>query len=228
MPNHYSNHIKFIGNDTDIAEIMALVKSEERDFDFNKIIPMPEELDIEASSYGNDGMYYLLYKANCPIPESRKYIIESFEQLEDKEKEDRLTLGRKYLANIAKYGYPTWYEWRYEHWGTKWNAYDIEVKDNEFYLVTANGSSFPILERISTLYPNIKIEYSIYDRQNLQDYAGAIQAGEELWYEHHDYYPYDEDDQDEDEDYQEISTSEANTTGKQSAPQELMDDGLPF
>ena len=43
MANNFSTTIKVIGDDADVAEVMAFV--EETDFDFNKIIPMPEELD---------------------------------------------------------------------------------------------------------------------------------------------------------------------------------------
>jgi hypothetical protein len=30
-------------------------------------------------------------------------------------------------ANQKKYGYASWYEWRIDNWGTKWNAYDCKV-----------------------------------------------------------------------------------------------------
>jgi hypothetical protein len=31
--------------------------------------------------------------------------------------------------NIRKYGYPTWYEWCRDNWGTKWNACEIEIEE---------------------------------------------------------------------------------------------------
>ena len=46
-------------------------------------------------------------------------------------------LEQKKAANIEKYGYPTWYEWSIDNWGTKW--------DPDIYAVTredANNASF--------------------------------------------------------------------------------------
>lgn len=111
MANHFSTTIKFIGSDADVAEAMAFV--EETDFDFNKIIPMPENLD-------------------------------------EKEQND----------------------WRYENWGTRNEARDIEVDGNEMYYETFNGAAIPILEHISSLFPNVRIEFSYLDRVNLQGYDG--------------------------------------------------------
>lgn len=33
-----------------------------------------------------------------------------------------LELGKQYVENIKKYGYPQWYDWCVENWGTKWNV----------------------------------------------------------------------------------------------------------
>lgn len=41
MANNYSTTIKFLGNDADVAEVMAFI--EETEFDFNRIIPEPKE-----------------------------------------------------------------------------------------------------------------------------------------------------------------------------------------
>lgn len=46
-------------------------------------------------------------------------------------------IERKQAANVEKYGYPTWYEWSIDNWGTKW--------DPDVYCVTrkdANNASF--------------------------------------------------------------------------------------
>ena len=58
-------------------------------FSFNKIIPMPVELEGTRAPVEN------------PDSEENK-------------------------ALRAKYGFDNWYDWRWEHWGTKWDACDIE------------------------------------------------------------------------------------------------------
>ena len=67
MPNHCQNNVT-ISCDSQTAELIRnLLKGEETEFDFNKLIPMPEEL-LECSNdpkvnlrrkqqYGHDGWY---------------------------------------------------------------------------------------------------------------------------------------------------------------------------
>ena len=50
MPNWTYNEIRIKGDKNTIASIKEFVKSEESEFDFNKIIPMPDSLNIESGS----------------------------------------------------------------------------------------------------------------------------------------------------------------------------------
>ena len=72
MPNWVRTRLTFNGEKNRVAEIKELVKTTGKDdegkdytneFDFNKIIPMPEELDIPSSSSGEWGMRYILLNA---------------------------------------------------------------------------------------------------------------------------------------------------------------------
>ena len=55
-------------------------------------------------------------------------------------------------------------EWRKENWGTKWNAYDIILrqKDNWKMIIhfqTAWSVPLPILNKLSTMFPDVEINY---------------------------------------------------------------------
>lgn len=61
-----------------------------------------------------------------------------------------------------------WYDWRCDHWGTKWNATSGEVYDNDtIFFMTAWSAPTPILEALSRRFPDetmvVEIEYEGYD-----------------------------------------------------------------
>ena len=49
MPNWTSNNVLFVGNKKQLKTLKTMLKSEDNDFDFNNIIPMPEELKDTVS-----------------------------------------------------------------------------------------------------------------------------------------------------------------------------------
>ena len=64
MPNHITNQLKAIGDKKDIENLFESVKSENRDIDFEKIIPMPEHIyrgnlsKEEEEKYGKENCWY--------------------------------------------------------------------------------------------------------------------------------------------------------------------------
>lgn len=74
MPNHITNSITLSGNKEKIAEMMENIKNDEvgvGSIDFNKIIPMPESLNIESGSATERG--YKAYKDFTMIPSSDRW-----------------------------------------------------------------------------------------------------------------------------------------------------------
>lgn len=59
-----------------------------------------------------------------------------------------------------------WYNWNCENWGTKWDAYEIEINDNdnsiEYYFQTAWSPPTPWLDTVAKKYTNIefRLEYN--------------------------------------------------------------------
>lgn len=138
MPNHITNIITIEG--ASIKDILAIVDTSSKgdhgsQFDFNAIVPMPEELHNTISgSYG-----------------------------EDDPRQEALILQQK--QNVEKYGYPTWYEFALAKWGTKWNAYDITVTDDSIQFDTAWSTPEPIICELSKLIPQaiITVEFADED-----------------------------------------------------------------
>jgi uncharacterized protein YjiS (DUF1127 family) len=86
MPNWTYNNLQFIGKtEESVKQLKDLLKSDESDFDFNNIVPMPQHI-----FQGNLGQ------------------------------EEREIHGKN-----------NWYDWSIMNWGTKWNACDVTVEQNE-------------------------------------------------------------------------------------------------
>ena len=195
MGNWVRTRLTFNGKQNRVAEIKELVKTTSKDdegndytneFDFNKVIPMPEELNIPSSSSGDDGMKYLLLNAKHPISWSdydRSFMERMKKQKEanpDRFNED-IELGKKYLSNISKYGYKDWYRWRIEHYGTKWGACEVVwISDNCVEFETVWSFCFPIVQKLSEMFPDVEIVFCFADEDcstNTGD--GRIIAGKE-------------------------------------------------
>lgn len=136
MPNHITNIVKYEGDADRIKEMLEQIKVDEfgiGTIDFNKLIPMPESLNIESGSRTDRGLkaykeFLEIYTfgrkvedldlLNIPAESEEKFL----EIRKDVEQGD-WELGKKAFQNAYQYGYSTWYEWSINNWGTKWNSY---------------------------------------------------------------------------------------------------------
>lgn len=185
MPNYVRTRLSFEGKEERIKELFNLVRTEtvnEDDtilFDFNKIIPMPSALDIRYCSVGEQAAEYLLYQ--CGYRTSKDRRIAQMEMLKEKSPEEfdeALKIGQQYLRNIADYGCATWYKWRIQNWGTKWEAGKIVVNENSVEFDTAWSFPTPIVLRLSELFPDINISYLYADEDcGYNTGRGKIVAG---------------------------------------------------
>lgn len=165
MPNHVTN--KIVITSTNAQEALNFMKGSDREFDFNQIIPMPESLNIESGTLTDAALaFYLtdgLTKAISPA-QIKKYFNDGYFSIasEDAERainsakrcldngqqttEQLLEIGKKVVSNVETYNCQTWYEWSPQNWGTKWNAYEVTVSENEVVFDTAWNSPTPVLE----------------------------------------------------------------------------------
>lgn len=69
-------------------------------------------------------------------------------------------LGDAYIRNVRMYGYDTWYDWRCDKWGTKWNAYDIFRDGDSVEFDTAWSCPLPILDQLAKLCHEYKVSFT--------------------------------------------------------------------
>lgn len=188
MPNQVTNRLTIKGSDAQVKEVLDFLKSTNSKgeiilIDFNKIEPMPEALDISSDSDGEIGMKYILASqpnymtkiALAKYPELRNLVVEvdGIRMSDPKRYEDIIKKGKQYLRNIADYGCKTWYEWRIEHWGTKWNAYETSMVDaTTLEFLTAWSGVPELIKKLATKFPDVEFEY-IYADEDLGYNVGS-------------------------------------------------------
>ena len=142
MPNHIINTIRLTGDREKISELLESIKDNRigiGSLDFNKVIPMPESLQIETSSSMERGLKaYKEFVDICTfdgankdmdllnIPEDKENI---FLRMRKDVKREDWELGRQAFRNEVMYGAPSWYDWSIKNWGTKWNSYGYDNLD---------------------------------------------------------------------------------------------------
>lgn len=180
MPNYVSNIIKMGG----IANLpLFSVEDGEKTFDFNKIIPMPESLNIESGSVTDQAIiYYMTERCTVPLKcldEKDRAIIDAtvtnmlsknwpqevFTRVSEwaykattDQKEAMYAKGKIYVDNYRNYGDVTWYGWCCRNWGTKWNAGTTRIDADEICFNTAWSTPEPVILKLSEMYPDTEIE----------------------------------------------------------------------
>ena len=68
----------------------------------------------------------------------------------------------------SKYGKENcWYEWSIENWGTKWNAYETALMEDNGKIVcmfqTAWAYPEPIIKKLAEMFPDLNMHHSYAD-----------------------------------------------------------------
>lgn len=194
MPNHITNRLIIDGATEEVAKVFDFLQSDTPDsngyyapIDFNKIIPMPESLDIASSSEGEDGKKYLLGMSGNSLQVDSYKKTPHYEKMAKLEEEAPHTfkrcieLGKKYLHNISDHGCKTWYEWCNRNWGTKWNAYWIEqIDDNTIMFKTAWSGVPTLIAMLASMFPAVTIKYDYADEDTSYNVGSYIFNGEDI------------------------------------------------
>jgi len=199
MPNHIQNVLKLEGKQEDINALLESVEDIDENteeiypFSFNKIIPMPEEIRNTESGGKNDERLYLYLSDMCNLTidetiekyektgvnpsfgDMRKMVDYSALRSLGYNIEERKQLykeGEQLVSNLEKYGAMDWYEWAVKNWGTKWNAYQVNVCDNTVYFQTAWDCPDLAIKKLAEKNPAVKIKH-IYADENLGYNCGS-------------------------------------------------------
>ena len=153
MPNWCENEVEISGSKEDIKKFIKLVTGK---FDFNRIIPMPEQLK----------------KAKCPtnIISQEEYDEQQkrIQEATGKEKEylDRVGIGiTQEMSDCFKkeYGYDNWYDWVMANWGVKWNTDPTNVSFDSgetwasWEFMSPWNPPEHICYKLRELFPNVSI-----------------------------------------------------------------------
>lgn len=165
MPNHIQNELSFSGDLKTIQKLKEAIRGDLVEncstpfIDFNKIIPMPEELKITSGSLGSLAQGLLFGKGDC-LYLGMERMQSQFNEFSLELRKKAVDLGLKYQDNLERHGFVTWHGWSRKNWGTKWNAYGQEDENNvgeKIYFQTANCAPRPVIKKLSFLFPTVKI-----------------------------------------------------------------------
>ncbi|MBQ4447480.1 MAG: hypothetical protein II897_04215 [Clostridia bacterium] len=169
MPNYITNVLELDCSDKRFLDVANFVKGDGElgEFDFNTLVKMPEELDVECGSRGSDAhRKYISFLNNL----KEGMTAEEVEELEKSYKaqlreEKDWELGKQYYENQRKYGSTTWYDWCVRNWGTKWNACDSDYDPlcHTFTFQTALEGVPNLVKLLSEKFPDVTIDYSFAD-----------------------------------------------------------------
>ncbi len=82
---------------------------------------------------------------------------------------------------IAKYGYDNWYDWRFENWGSKWDAQESYITEEEngwtINFDTAWSPAIPYIKQVAKIYPDLV--FDLYFMETGEWFAGRVTAHNE-------------------------------------------------
>jgi hypothetical protein len=155
MPNWVGNYMTITEGDPEA--VYAFIRSDKSLFDFNKLIPMPEEL-------------YSKYDPSYPYLADGTVVVKSE------------ALKRIEAANREKYG-AVWYYWQLEHWGCKWGAFsttfitDKETGATELSFDTPFAPPLKVFEFLAQQFPEQVIEVYSFEETNHGCYFFTLRDG---------------------------------------------------
>jgi hypothetical protein len=143
-----------------------LLKLVQDQFDFNAIVKMPEEIARTGSGSNNQTV-----KTQAEADKINKsYKGSPFEG----EIDTWAITEAEEARRLKEYGATNWYDWSCLHWGTKWNAYTVQVlklAENEIHVQFDSAWSPPveIFDKLAEMFEDVSM-VSIDEDSSVEPY----------------------------------------------------------
>lgn len=173
MPNYVYNTIKFKKEDKEKFEKFI----NEENFDFNKLIQMPEEFEemgADRFDIAKIEIEWRDFTKNVSVsPENIEIYIEKFRKfvIKNPEKYPELfktvnseTVMKEWGPEVPDFQYQMYrIDWCNAKWGTKWNAMETEKEEDYISFSTAWSTPLPIFEKMVKINPDTWFQVKYYD-----------------------------------------------------------------
>jgi Ferredoxin-like domain in Api92-like protein len=190
VPNWVENELTVSGRKDQIDELVKLVGSEDEEgtvcLDFEKIIPMPVELEGTGSGSDEDFAFMLVggkkpssiftlqsyrsfpwVEGNIPENATDDELVNYICEHNNMSRSEMEELGNRLLNLQQKYGAYDWYDWCCNNWGTKWNAVDPALKRTRnharFNFSTAWAPPIPVIKKLAELFPALRLRLNYWE-----------------------------------------------------------------
>lgn len=200
MPNWCVNQVDIQGDEAEVAKLVALVKSEDSVFSFEKIVPPPDTDAYRGKASSSD------YICGCKsefvqtspsvgddpfgegfIPNKGSWQVGGKDLVDGKCPE--------HLAIAVLDSPDNWYNWNVSHWGTKWSAAEgwndrtddsvVEGKTS-YNFDTAWAPAEPVVAALAEQFPTLTMQHRYCEAG--MGFAGEIAYvdGKQVSYEEYD------------------------------------------
>jgi len=192
MPTWIECHLEVTGpsNEIEFFAGMALGQGDRNYLEFNDLLPLPEELNLEKNSATE-----LIYKAKYSDDEVVKTLLELDwikRKASNRQELIEFAISRspeceeaadKYKSNYDKYGFTTWKDWCEKNWGTKWSAQQTRLTSASvpgiktqtalhYYFNTIWAPPIPLFKIVGYNYN--KLEFLLEYRSIVENYTGRL------------------------------------------------------
>lgn len=138
MPNYVRNIVR-------VSDNFENIDKQTNSLDFEKIAPIPKELENTASP---------------------AIIVEETQlNLKEHNKHSRPITKEMSAEYIKNFGYNNWYDWNCANWGTKWNRQSVDTSSGYWEFDTAWSTPLQLVSILSQKYPSeiFTVEYADED-----------------------------------------------------------------
>lgn len=201
MPNWTYTQLTVTGPISDLVAFKekAVDKKEPgRALSFDSFVPMPESLHVEKGSNSTNAM--AVYGSNAAERNDWRHLLhihgvsgsgvdslEGLQLLFDVLHPEYREMAATIESNISLYGHADWYDWSCENWGTKWDACEVCIEDEDFEgdkgvgslkysFNTAWSPAEPVLYAMSEQFPSLTF-IATFDEEGAAFYYQATFEG---------------------------------------------------